>query len=104
MTKNLRKQSSHLCLAIGHDASIKTFQGAQYNVLDITEEVSLGVASTIRPSMHLVKYEFLGAATLQKVMPCIRPGACLLIAHPADCQRFGCMLCMSKILGDFATT
>ncbi len=91
--KETRGGRARTCLAIRHDASIVTLQGAKHNVLDVTEDVSLGVASAFWKAMHLVKCELLAAAILQKAIPCIRPGICLLFARPCD----RCMLRVSKV-------
>ena len=46
--------------AVGHDASIQTFQGVQHNVLNVTEHASLGVAVAKWQAMHLVKMQTAG--------------------------------------------
>ena len=56
---------AHTRLAVGHDTSIETLQGAQHNVLDVTEDVSLAVAGPFWKAMHLVKCEVQAAAILQ---------------------------------------
>lgn len=52
------------CLAICHYTSVQTAQGAQHNVLNVTENVGLGVASAIWKAMHLVKCKVQAAAVL----------------------------------------
>ena len=52
------------CRAVGHDTSVLTFKSAQHNVLDITEDVSLGIAGTTWQAIHLVKCELQAAAIL----------------------------------------
>ena len=72
--------------AIGNNTSNQPLQGAQHNVLDVTEDVSLGVVCAIWKAMHLVICELQAATFLQTNIPYIMQAFVCSLDPPARCS------------------